>query len=94
MKDHITYPSLVLSELKSKIWTWWYGNDKVPIDVPLQVANPIWLIEFRNKYAVWVIENAYLRFKYARMDKKEKERLNALFNSYLEMYMRKYTKQH
>jgi hypothetical protein len=92
MKDHITYPSLVFSELKAKIWDWWYGKEEVCINEPLQIANPIWLIEFRHKYAVWVIENAYLRFKYARMDKNERQRLNDMFKAYLEVNIRKYTK--
>ena len=33
---------------------------------PLQEANNYWLPSLQTKYAVWVIEGAYLRYKYIK----------------------------
>lgn len=58
--------SLVIQDLLNSLNNWWYKEPPIPIDEPLQSPNPIWINEIRPKFAVWIIEGAYLRYKYLR----------------------------
>jgi hypothetical protein len=54
--------SLLYNEVYNKLYNYFYPPEPDRKE-PLQIANPIWLNEFREKYSIWIIESAYLRYK-------------------------------
>jgi len=84
--------SLAIREASHRISEWWSQKEEVERDGPLSESNPIWLNDMKQKYAAWIIEGAYLRYKRVLKDKKEIEQLHQRFNHILVFNISKYSR--